>query len=132
MGGEHERDPPLPRPRAQLAEMFGVATHFAGVAASELVPTRWIVPEPLSQRGAGCEILEPFINGRRPLGDAAGPKAVDQYPSPVVASGRFIRPLQPDICGRDALAHAGQLRAIAAAREAAGRDRTPCDLSWYP
>src|SRR5437764_109416 len=87
--------------------MLGVPTHFAGVAASELVPTRWIVPEPLSQRGARCDIFEPFLDGRRLLRDAAGPKAVDQYPGAVAASGRFVCPLQPDICGRDALAHLG-------------------------
>src|SRR5436309_14072997 len=89
--------------------MLEVPTHSAGVAASYLVPPRWIVPEPLSQRGARCAILEPFLDGRRLLRDAAGPKAVDQYPGAVAASGRFVCPLQPDICGRDALAHLGSL-----------------------
>src|SRR5690348_4806887 len=59
MGCEHERYRTLPCLSAQLAEMLGMSTHFAGVPASELLPTSWIVAEPLPQRGAGRDVLEP-------------------------------------------------------------------------
>ena len=35
-----------------------------GVAAAKFLPTGGIVAEPFPQRGAGRDVLDPFINGR--------------------------------------------------------------------
>ena len=110
MGREHERDGTLPCSGAQFGEKLRVLAHFAGIAASELLPTSRIVSEPLSQRGAGRDDLEPFIDRRRSLCHAAGPKPVDQYPGAVIASGGVVCPFQPDIGCGNVLAHLRKLR----------------------
>ena len=61
--------------------------YLESVAASEFLPARRIVSKPLSQRGTGRNVFEPFIDGRRLLCHAAGQsRSINiRVPSPRVA-----------------------------------------------
>src|SRR5215203_1720402 len=90
MGREHERYRTLARALTKPTEMFRVLPQFSCIAAPEFLPAGGIVSEPLVQFGARRDILEPLIDRRGLLCQAAGPKPIDQYSYAVIASGRLI------------------------------------------
>jgi hypothetical protein len=54
-------------PVGRSREMFGLVAliiELRGVSLFEFLPSSGIVCEPLSQPGAGCDFLEPFIDAR--------------------------------------------------------------------
>src|SRR6187551_3937988 len=96
MRGEHKRDRALPCQGAQLGELKTILTHLVSIPALEFRPAIRIVSEPLTQRCARGDVLEPFIDGGCFLAQTAGPKPVDQYPIAVFAGRALVCPLQAD------------------------------------
>lgn len=74
----------------ELSDHLRILIQFLKVTIPEFIPFQRIVAEPLAQRGAGRYILEPPIDTRRILGNAAWPQPVHQNPQSVVRSGRFV------------------------------------------
>ena len=105
MRGEHKRDRALPRQGAQPGELETILFQLGLVAAPEFGPASRIVPEPLAQRCARRDTLEPFIDGGCFLTQTAGPKPVDQYPGAIVAGRALVCALHPDAGCGDPLGH---------------------------
>src|SRR5215211_8895704 len=82
-----------------------MVANFSRVAAPELLPACRVVPEPLPQRRARSNFLDPAVDGCVRLSDAAWPQPIDQYPLTITRRGRAIRPLQLDMTCEDFLWH---------------------------
>lgn len=66
---------------------------LAAVAHGEFAKARGVVSEPLSQLGAGRDVLEPGIEPQVGLAHAARPEPLDQHPFAVAGGGGLVRAL---------------------------------------
>jgi hypothetical protein len=105
MRGEYERDRAFARRGAQLRKQIGMIVNLGRVVAAEFLPAGWIVSEPLSQRRAGSNVLDPPIYGCIRLSYPSRPQAIDQYPRTILRRWRAIRSFQLDISCHDSLLH---------------------------
>src|SRR5690348_1254222 len=68
-----KRDRTFARELSKAREELGVAMDLLRVAATELAPSLGIMTEPLAKLGAGCELLQPFVDAGMVFRDPARP-----------------------------------------------------------
>lgn len=78
---------------AKMPHRDPVGFQFAAIAALKFEPARGIVAEPFSQARARRDVLEPLVQCRLFLADAARPNAVDQNARAVAPRGRLVNTL---------------------------------------
>jgi hypothetical protein len=59
---KEQRDSSLPGCSREMFDLVALIIELRGVSLFEFLPSSRIVREPLSQPGAGCDFLEPFID----------------------------------------------------------------------
>src|SRR2546428_12496054 len=84
LGAVYERHRAVAHMRHELLDRGAVLLEFPKVTSPERVPFRQVVTEPLPERVARCDLLEPEINARRTLRHAPRPEPVDQDPKSIV------------------------------------------------
>src|SRR5438874_1910871 len=90
---EEQRDAPVAhraRQRRHRRRSLAERVELLGVAPRELRPPRRIAVEPAPQRAARPDVLQPQIDRRRALRQAARPEAVHQHADAVGGRGRFV------------------------------------------
>src|SRR5579872_6736485 len=86
------------------------------VAAAKFLPPGGIMPEPLPQRGAGCNVLDPLIDRCIRFLDPTRPQPVDEYPSAVAGRGGLVSSLELDVVSSGPLAHQSRSGCLSVAR----------------
>ena len=106
-----EGDRALARTTAQVLQYFWMPGELRAVAAAKLVPAFRVMAEPCAQLRARRDLLDPLVELRFGLADAARPQVIDQDPCAVRPFGRIISALEPDVrSGGRAVDDSGDLR----------------------
>src|SRR5919202_4381392 len=95
-GAVDKRDVALARRREQGRQHVAAGVELAAVATLELSPALGIMPEPGAQLVARPDLLEPGLDVRRVLADAARPDAIDQEAAAIFGFCRCIHPFELD------------------------------------
>ena len=96
-GGVDERQGPLARAPAQLAQLRLLRRQLAAVATAELGEAGRVVAEPLPQLGARRELARPLVEAGVLARDAARPEPVDQHAVAVGGGRRLVGALEPHV-----------------------------------
>src|SRR5262244_322098 len=83
----------LPRNRG---DGLTLSLELSKITTPEFAPPRGIVAEPLPQLVRWPELLQPLIDGRRPLAQAARPEPVHKNALAVTAFGFVVHALDPE------------------------------------
>src|SRR5262245_20564196 len=88
-------------PRRDLAkglDGIGIGVELRRVTLAELLPALGAMAEPLAERRAGGDVLEPDRIAELVLADPARPDAIDQDALPVARRARLIDPFDLQLC----------------------------------
>ena len=90
MGAVEQRHRPARQQVRELPDRVRIFAQFLDVAFAKIIPAFRVVAEPLAQRRARRDFLEPQIDGGALLGKPARPDAIDENPRAVVPRRRLV------------------------------------------